>query len=376
MSDHPNDPFDDLMRQALANEADRIEPADALPEIQARARAQRRPATRRPWVLTAGAAAIGTAAAIGAFAVLDDSAKTAGDDQLAGSPGTTTSATGAPSSTIPTTAPAPTPAPSAATQPPTSSPKTTAAPSVRGIPETVRSAAVPVYWLGEKVGTTTADPTVRLYRTWSKIVHGRPAFEAVRIMTSKDAGDPDYYSAWRGAQVSSVTRAGDVVTVDFKQLPQTELDEAAATIATQQLVYTVQGAMNNARDRVQVTQQGRAGGLLFGHIDTSRPFSRAEASKVQALVWIDNLTDGQVTKSPLTVTGIAAAFEGTVNWRATNLKTRATQADFTTTKEGQAFSPFAVPLKLQPGQWRIEAYLISDADGSISDTDSKTVFVK
>ncbi len=374
MNEHIDDPFDDLMRRALAEEADKVEPADALPEIQARARAQRRRATRRPWVLTAGAAAIGTAAAIGAFTVLDYNARPAGDDQLAGSPSTTTGATDSPSSTLPTTA-APTPVPTEATLP-QASPKPTTVPSTKGTPENVRSAAVPVYWLGEKVGTTTAEPTVRLYRTWVKVLDGRPALEAVRMMTSKDSGDPDYYSAWHGAQVNSVTRADGVVTVDFKQLPQTRLDQAAATVATQQLVYTVQGAFVNPRDRVQITQQGRAGSLLFGQIDTSRPFARAEASKVQALVWIDNLSDGQLTKSPFTVTGIAAAFEATVNWRATNLKTRATQAKFVNTKEGQKFSPFAVPLKLTPGEWRIEAYLISPEDGSVTDTDSKTVFVK
>lgn len=373
MSDQPNDPFDDLVRRALAEEADRIEPADALPEIQARVHTQRRPATRRPWVLTAGVAAIGTAAAIGAFTVLNDDAKTAGDDQFAGGPGTTTSATGAPSTTLPTTEAAPTPEPTEATLPPTS-PKTTA-PVGRGTPEPMRSAAVPVYWLGEKIGATSAQPTVRLYRTWTKI-NGRPALEAVRIMTSKDPGDPDYYSAWRGAQVNSVIRADGVVTVDFKHLPEAKLDEAAAHVATQQLVYTVQGALNAPREPVQVTQQGKPGGRLFGQVDTSRPLTRAPASKVQALVWIDNLNEGQVTQSPLTVTGIAAAFEATVNWRAINLKTRAPLTGYVNTKEGQTFSPFAIPLKLTPGEWRIEAYLISAENGSVTDTDSKTVFVK
>ncbi|GAB2662071.1 Gmad2 immunoglobulin-like domain-containing protein [Kribbella swartbergensis] len=374
MNENPNDSFDELVRRALAEEAERIEPSDALPEIQARVRAQRRPAARRPWVLTAGAAAIGTAAAIGAFTVLDDNSRPSGDDQLAGSPATTTTTTNAPSSPVPTAAP--TPVPTQATVPPSASAKVTTAPSGRGTPEPIRSTAVPVYWLGERVGTTTAEPTVRLYRTWTKVINGRPALDAVRMMTSKDPGDPDYYSPWRGAQVSSVTLADDVVTVDFKQLPQTRLDEAAANVAAQQLVYTVQGALNSSRERVQVTQRGQTGHLLFGHIDTSRPFTRAEAGKVQALVWIDNLTDGQVTKSPITVTGVAAAFEATVNWRATNLKTRETVADFVNTKEGQKFSPFAIPLKLTPGQWRIEAYLVSAEDGSDTDIDSKTVYVR
>jgi immunoglobulin-like protein involved in spore germination/sporulation and spore germination protein len=364
MNDHPNDSFDDLMRRALSEEADRIEPADALPEIQARVRTQRRPAPRRPWVITAGAAAVGTAAAIGAFTVLPDNAKTAGDDEVAGPPAITTSATIPPSS-IPAT-------PTTGTLPPTTASEE---PKVaRGTPEPIQSAAVPVYWLGAKVGTKT-EPAVRLYRTWAKVIQGRPALEAVRVMTSRQPGDPDYYSAWRGAEVNSVTRSNGVVTVDFKQLPQTRLDAAAADVAAQQLVYTVQGALNNPRDRVQITQQGRAGTMLFGQVDTSRPLSRAEATKVQALVWIDNLTEGQITRSPLTVTGTAAAFEAQVNWRATNLKTRAIQTDYVNTKEGQKFSPFAIPLKLTPGQWRIEAYLISAEDGRITDTDSKTVTV-
>ncbi|MEV0291052.1 MULTISPECIES: Gmad2 immunoglobulin-like domain-containing protein [unclassified Kribbella] len=375
MNERPDDPFDDLMRRALAEEADRIEPSDALPEVQARVRGQRRPATRRPWVLTAGAAAIGTAAAIGAFTVFNDDATTAGDDQVAG-PGTTTNATG-PMTPGPTTvpdSPAPTPStlPSA---PPSTAPEEKTPPTVRGS-EPTKSGAVPVYWLGEKVGSTSADPTVRLYRTWMKVVDRQPTLEAVRIMTSKDAGDPDYYSPWRGAQVSSVTRAGGVVTVDFKQLPQTKLDRAAADVATQQLVYTVQGVLSDTTEPIRITQQGRAGGALFGQVDTSRPIARAQASKVQALVWIDNLVDGQVTKSPLTVTGIAAAYEATVNWRATNLKTRVTHASYANTKGGQTFSPFAVPLKLSPGEWRIEAYLISAENGAMTDTDSKTIYVK
>jgi len=34
MNDHKNEPFDELMRRALSEEANRIEPADALPEIK------------------------------------------------------------------------------------------------------------------------------------------------------------------------------------------------------------------------------------------------------------------------------------------------------------------------------------------------------
>jgi hypothetical protein len=65
-----------------------------------------------------------------------------------------------------------------------------------------------------------------------------------------------------------------------------------------------------------------------------------------------------------------------VNYQLTNLKTRETKKSFTNTTEGQKFSPFTFSVSLSPGLWQIEAYLISDADGSITNTDSKTIEVK
>ncbi|HET6296121.1 MAG TPA: hypothetical protein VFG33_22245, partial [Kribbella sp.] len=94
MNDHPNDPFDELMRRALNAEADLVEPADGLHEIQARVRTQRKPVSRRPWAITAGAAVLGTAAAVGAFAVLSGDNRNAGDTEVAG-PGDSTSSAGA-----------------------------------------------------------------------------------------------------------------------------------------------------------------------------------------------------------------------------------------------------------------------------------------
>jgi hypothetical protein len=377
--DRSNEPFDELMRRALHDEADRIEPTDALPEIRLRAHAQRRPVGRRPWLLTAGVAALGTAAAVGAFTVFDGHNNTANDGDVVAGPGTTTSASGVvPNQTRPVVSPAPSPVPTAATQPPTT-PTTasakTAGPTDGGVPEeSVRNAVVPVYWLGQQIGVPKKS-AAKLYRTWAT-VSGRPAEEAVRIMTTEQPGDPDYYSVWRGAAVNRVTRSDDVVTVDFKQVPKTSLDPDLARVATQQLVYTVQGALQDDTTSIQITQAGRAVQKLFGQVDTSTPLTRAQAADVQALVWITSPSEGAVTGSKVTVEGTAGAFEATVNYRLTNLKTRETKKSFTSTKVGQQFSPFAFSVSLTPGQWQIEAYLISDADGSVTDTDSKTILVK
>jgi hypothetical protein len=365
MNDHPNDQFDELMRQALGREAEKVEPVDALHEIQARVRNQRKVVTRRPWVLTVGAAVIGTAAAIGAFTMLDDHTKQAGEPEVAGPAGTGSSSTVAPS-----TKPAPTLPPTIA-----GTEGTMALPTQRSSPESmVKGKAVPVYWLGRSIGNDTGAG-IRLYRTWMN-VSGRPALQAVRLMTTDKSGDPDYYSLWTGAAVSSVTRADGVVIVDFKALPRQKLEPDVADIAIQQLVYTVQGALDDRTEKIMVTEQGRSSQALFGQVDTSQPFSRAQASDVQALVWILTPDEGAGLKNPVTVTGVAATFEAQVNWRATNLKTKTVISDYTLTKQGQAFSPFSFTTKLTPGDWLIEAYLVSPKDGRITDIDSKTVYIK
>jgi hypothetical protein len=372
MNDHGEDPFDELMRRSLSEEADRIEPADGLHEIQARVRTQRKPVSRRPWAITAGAAVLSTAAAIGAFAVLSDNTKHADQPSVAGGPDTTTNASADPSSTAPTLPPTPNPA---ATEAPTVPSTVDPSDKARAIQEPeVKQRAVPVYWLGKRVGATSG-PDYRLYRTFQP-VSGRPAEEAVRLMTmSKTANDPDYVSPWDGAAVNSVRYTGNLIMVDFKRLPNASLEPDVADMAAQQLVYTVQGALQQTAP-VQITEGGRAPSDLFGVIDTNKPLNRAQAADVQAMVWIESPENNQTVKQPFKVTGTASAFEAQVDWKATNLKTKAVVKNYTQTTEGQKFAPYAFIPKLDTGQWQIEVYLISPEDGRITDTDSKTIYVK
>jgi hypothetical protein len=374
MNDHPDDRFDELMRRALAEEADRIEPADGLHEIQARVRDQRKPVNRRPWALAVGAAVVGTAAAVGAFTLLDGNTRNADQPEVAGGPSTTASATIQPS----------TEASAGPSAPPTSMPSakpsqtinsSTEPPKTVGLPEPeVKAMAVPVYWVGRTIGNNTGAG-VRLYRTFTRI-SGRPTLEAVRTMTSEKSSDPDYYSPWIGSAVNSVTKSGDLVTVDFKLLPREKLDPAAANIATQQLVYTVQAVLGDSSKKILVTERGQATRELFGQALPGQPLSRAQAMDVQALVWIESPEQQATVRSPVTVHGTAAAYEATVNWRATNLKTRMVVKNYTNTKEGMRFSPFTFTTKLAPGEWQLEVFMLSGEDGHITDTDSKTIFVK
>jgi hypothetical protein len=368
MTDQQQDPFDELMRRSLADEAARIEPADGLGEIRARIRAGREPAGRRGWLLTAGAAVVGTAAAIGVFTMLANDTGTSGSPEAA-SPVTTT--TESAEVLPPTPESSATPSRRAGTPSPG---ETTMPKAVTGTQETATVRAVPVYWVGRSVGAAT--PTrMRLYRTFSRI-EGRPAYEALRVMTSGEAGDPDYRSLWTGARVTSVSRSDGMVTVDFAKLPPTRLAPEAAALAVQQLVYTVQGVLGDQTPPIRITERGRAGPIVFGVIDTGRPLSRAQAADVQAPVWINSPVNGAVTSRTVVVSGIAAAYEAQIDWRAVNTRTKQVLTGFATTTEGQKFSPYSFPLKLTPGVWEIQVFLQSGEDGRTTDTDSKTVTVK
>ena len=73
---------------------------------------------------------------------------------------------------------------------------------------------------------------------------------------------------------------------------------------------------------------------------------------------------------------MAAAYEATVNYQVTNLKTRETRKSFANTKEGQKFSSYSFQLTLSPGPWQLSVYLVSPEDGRVTDTDTKSILVK
>ncbi len=372
MNDQPNDDFDELMRRALHNEADRIEPADGLHEIQARVRTTRTPVNRRPWVVTAGAAVVGTAAAIGAFAVLNGDDRQAGDSEVAGAPSTTTSATRSPESATARPSALPSPQPSA-TLPTDATPKTKPTQSTGRLePET--SGAIPVYWLGETVGFESG-PGVRLYRTFVPF-KGRATYSALQLMVAGKSNDPDYTSAWVGAQVSEVRMSGSLTTVDFKSVPKKRLESDVAQVALQQLVYTVQGA-SGATVPVEVTLQGKPVSELFG-VDIKQPLGRAQSLDVQAYIWITAPENDAVLTAPFKVSGIAAVNEAQLNWRITSEDNRKVLREgVATTDEAFKLTPYSfVVAKLPAGRYTLEVFEVSAADGRQTSTDTKTLVVK
>lgn len=380
MSDHEQDPMDDLVRRALAREAEQVRPdPDGLYEIRRRITTTGRTEHRRPLLWAVAGAGVAAAAAAGVFAL-------GGRDVIDGGPDQPAAVSGPTTGTAPTTPADPatddpgsaTPGPTAAATPSTfSSP---IPPTARQTGPTRRPAptsgvsAVPVYWLGKTVGKTTGEQ--RLYRSFVQ-VKGDPALGAVATITGGRPDDPDYGSPWTGAKPLSVVRRDGLITVDFGALPAGRLGTKESGTAVQQLVYTVQGVLQAPSEPVRVTLKGGPAGRLFGSADTGKPFGRAAPVDVQAWIWITTPAESVVARSPLTVTGIASTFEATVNWRVRDLGTGkvAREGQTTATAGSGEFGTYAFRITLPRGKYRLECLELSAEDGHETNTDTKTFTV-
>jgi hypothetical protein len=234
--------------------------------------------------------------------------------------------------------------------------------------------AVPVYYLGQ---TSAGD---RLYREFHQVRAGAGeelGSPAVRELLARDTGtDPAYRSAWpRGWTLRTPVRhTAGVITVDLTAggyQPSAEL----ADWAVRQLVYTVQGALGSA-DPVRILVGGRSVPVLWGRVAIAEPRTRDDPDTVRSPVQIDNPGYGARLGRTFRVSGEAAVFEATVLWQVLR-GSAVVQHGFTSTAEGQKFSPYSFELTLEPGDYTLRVYQ-DDASGGegrppISDTRPITV---
>jgi hypothetical protein len=163
-----------------------------------------------------------------------------------------------------------------------------------------------------------------------------------------------------------VTVAGSVATVRLTgSAPATHLD-----LALQQVAYTVTAALQDASVGVTVLVDG----LPVGTSDTT-PVTRDPMAEVQATIWITDLDEGQVVKSPVTFHFYGIAFEGQINWevRASGAVVR---QGFVTGR-GDVYSETASEkVTLPPGTYELRAIEFSAKDGSPLHEDTKTFTVR
>jgi hypothetical protein len=188
------------------------------------------------------------------------------------------------------------------------------------------STTVPVYFVGD------TPQGKRLFREFRKVESDNPAVEALALMTAGDALDPDYGTLYPDGRFASVEIGADKITVGLPDESWTTapdgMSEDEARLATQQMVYTLQGI---AQDRlpVAITLDG-APADLFG---LAGEVSNDPELDVRALVNVTTPQEGATTSGTLKASGVSSSFEATTPWQI-----RQGGADGEVVKEGSATS--------------------------------------
>jgi hypothetical protein len=226
------------------------------------------------------------------------------------------------------------------------------------------------------VADTAAGP--RLQREFHAVVTDDPASAAVQEMLAAPTGiDPDYRSHWPAGSAlrGPVRREGGAIVVDLTGVGSGPSDPHLAELTVQQLVYTVQGAMQST-DPVRILVDGSTESALWGSVDTSAPIGRGDPYAVRSLVQIDSPADDTQVGREVEVSGEAAVWEATVRW-AVLRDGAVVREGVASTAEGQRFAPFAFTVTLEPGQYtvRISEDDPSDGEGRPVLSDDKRVTV-
>ncbi|WP_214403325.1 Gmad2 immunoglobulin-like domain-containing protein [Pseudonocardia lacus] len=231
--------------------------------------------------------------------------------------------------------------------------------------------ALPVYYIAD-----TGDGP-RLYREFHQVSSADPATDAVGEMLGADSGlDPDYRSHWppTAALRGPVTTGDGLITVDLTGLGPEPVDQSLAPMVVQQLVFTVQAALQSV-DPVRILVDGEPVDDLWG-VPTADPVRRGDTLRLRSLVQIDEPADGATVGQEVAVAGEAAVFEGTVRWEVLR-GDQVVQTGYTTTAEGQKFSPYRFTVQLGRGEYvvRVSEDDASDGEGRAVLTDDKTITV-
>ncbi len=242
---------------------------------------------------------------------------------------------------------------------------------------------LPVYWLGDVEGKD------RLFREFLPAPEGStgdPIADAVRLMTEGKPLDPDYRSPWQQASsVRSAISTKNVITLDISSDAfASRLDEDAARLALQQLVFTATAAAANAglipggeSSSVVVLVDGAADIRAFDAIDLVGEWTRDTA--LLAPVWIiDPQQDVKADTSGLIVHGTGPSSEESVAWRIDRSVDGSADGPAGLFRDGSVdITPedgaYSFSVTLPPGRYEIT---VSVPEGDGEARDSKTVVVR
>ncbi|WP_433207619.1 Gmad2 immunoglobulin-like domain-containing protein [Dactylosporangium sp. CS-047395] len=325
----PGQSAEDRLREALRARADEVETSpDALPNIRRRTAAGTWQRSLR--TALASAAAVAAAIAIGVVVVAS-----AGDEHRTLPPGSSPS--------------------QSRSEPPTSP---SARPPSGAAPQEVD---LPAYFTRNG----------RLYREFLPATAGDDAGRlkaAVTLSLQGRAKDPDYKSLWPAdVEVHGVAISGSQVTVDLGGVGTAP---AEAKLAVQQLVYTVLAAARYTSmghsDGVRLLVDGQPVARLWGAVDTSGLLRQGTLSELQAPVWVIEPDQGAVVGKTFTAYVAGVVFEGTVRVRVRDAAGAIVyDQSVQLTAGAPALGEARVQISLPSGRYTVEAFFVSEKDGSV-----------
>ncbi|WP_169734198.1 Gmad2 immunoglobulin-like domain-containing protein [Hamadaea tsunoensis] len=211
--------------------------------------------------------------------------------------------------------------------------------------------AVPVYYGIDDAGT---QKLVREYHSSDKTGAEDKASFAVSEMLDQNAVDPEYHSLWpEGSQLAGLSISGDTTTVDITG------GETPEPIALQELAWTVTAV--TGKPKVQL----KDGPLL----------TRASAVDTLYPVWVISPQEGDQVGGDVRIHLAGIVFEATINYDVLSgaqvVKHDVVHLDKGAPDQGEA----TLTLHLDAGSYVIEAYEVSQKDGSRQHVDTHSFTV-
>jgi hypothetical protein len=196
---------------------------------------------------------------------------------------------------------------------------------------------------------------------------------AVADMLATPALDPDYTSLWpQGIRILNAKVDGDTATVDLTGFG-TGLGGLAEVVALQQLAYTVTAA--SGQPKVKILKDGQAVESLFGHVSTKDALARGSAVDILYGVWIISPQQGEQPGAEVQIHLAGIVFEATLTYDVLRdgktVKHQVITLDAGAPKQGE----YTTTVRLDPGEYVIQAYEVSQKDGGRQHQDSHTFTV-
>jgi Immunoglobulin-like domain of bacterial spore germination/Sporulation and spore germination len=300
---NPDRDLESILRSAMRDETDRIEPTNHLQDILRRT-ARPRDARRRGWVIGLAGAGLVAASVTTAVWIADP----------------------------------------------------TGGHSPQGPVAIVRSPVnVPVYYVQ---ANGAGKYPLRIYPEQHRVTStGEIGFDAVSALFTTPPTDPDYSSLWASGSVEAVTKLPGLITVDLSaDAAVIGGRESDVDVAMQQIVYTVQQALHS-RDPVRILISGSPPS------GTAEPLQADPAHAIEGAIVINSPVQDATVQSPVTVEGDASVFEGTVSWQVLE-SGQVVKQGYTTASAGQVLSPYLFEVDLDPGSYTLRVYEASAENGS------------